>query len=556
MTITLFPDQQEALDRTLAEYKAQPVGGKALVVAPTAWGKTVFFSFLAQALKSVNILIIAHRDELLNQAREKLQMVEPTAIVGKVGSGVYEWDTPITVAGIDTISQERHLKNLHKFNYGLVITDECHHFPAPKYQKVKHALPDAFWLGVTATDDRLDNKSLFPHFGAPVFRMTIVEAIEKQRLCSLKVHAVQTDVELDTIGSSKNADGETDFNEKELANAIDTPARNSLIVRKYQEYASGERAVAFCVTVKHAKHLAETFNNAGIPAALISGDTTIPERQRIFTAYRAGDIKVLTNVQVLTEGWDEPLAKVCIMARPTQSRALYTQCCGRVLRKAPGKQYGLILDITDNCFRLRLSLQSVHRITGVKIRDGETIEEALKREAAGNTDEKEAVVRKLKEGHKRDMELNILAFEKLEWQERPGGLFVLEIGLEKHRIALAPCKGSEGLYDVFARLAPRYDGQIWLKGQPLDWALQEAEKRAKMLLVDSKSVTLVDRNAPWRSKPIDPNSNQVKTLKWYRIPWTPEMTKGEASDLIDAHKQKIEQRKAKAAAKKAQEVGA
>jgi hypothetical protein len=135
-------------------------------------------------------------------------------------------------------------------------------------------------------------------------------------------------------------------------------------------------------------------------------------------------------------------------------------------------------------------------------------------------------------------------------------MFVLEVGAQKHRIALVPREfaGWEQLYDVLARLAPDFTGQKWLSGQTLDGALQYAEKRAHLLL--EKGAAMVDRNASWRNGTI--SEGQAKTLKWYKIPYGPGttiVTKGQASDAIDLHKQELERKKAAKAVKR-KEVGA
>ena len=552
MAIELYPDQQEALDAVLALYKEQPQGGKALVVAPTAWGKTIFFSSLARVLQGVNILIIAHRDELLNQARDKIHMIDPTAIVGKVGGGIHEYGAPITVAGIDTISQPKHLKNLHQFGYKLIICDECHHFPAPKYQKVKHVLPDAFWLGVTATDDRLDKKSLEPHFGKPAFRMSIIEAIQRKRLCDVKAIAIRTETNLDELRSVRNNDGEIDFNQQELAEAVDTPARNKRVVEAYREHAPGRRAICFCVSVQHAQSLAYTFNDFGIPAAVVSGTTSPQDRAQIYKDLQNGSIKVLCNVLVLTEGFDLPLIDCVIMARPTQSRGLYTQCIGRGLRLAPGKKFCLVLDLTDNSLRLRLQPQTFRSVIGKQPKDGETLLDTLAREEEERTDkeaaEKRAIIRKLNEKRDKDVALDLFALP--DWQEKENGMFVMEVGLERHRIALVPCSYVEGCYEVWARLAPDFRAQCWAKANPLDWAMQLAEKRARM--INTGKTKLVDKSADWRNQPMSPG--QESYLKWKKIPIKEGMTRGEASDIIDRDKsERLAAKEAKEARKAARE---
>lgn len=554
--IELFPDQQEALDRVLERYKEMPIGGRALVVAPTAWGKTIFFSSLIHTLKlDKPILIIAHRDELLDQARDKFHMFDPTAIIGKVGGGKHEYGAPITVASVDTISGEKHLEKLAEYGYELVICDECHHIPAPKYMKVLKVLEKAFWLGVTATDERLDGKSLEPILGKAIFRMPIVEAIAKKRLSDVKAVAIRTETNLENISSSKNMEGEVDFNQTELNLAVNTPARNRRIVEAYQEHLAGERAICFGVTVAHAQAIADAFNEVGIPSACVHGNTSIQpieERKRIYTAFDKGEILVVTNVLVLTEGFDAPKIKGILMARPTQSQALYLQCVGRGLRKSPGKSHCLILDLTDNCGKYRLKTQSLKRAIKDAL-EGETILEALEREKREN-EERQVQVRKLKEKRLQDVQIDL--FEALEWKELPNGVFMLEVGPEKHKIALIPSRNNPELYCVWFKRAPfnkPTDKATNLSENPvpIDWAQTEAEKIARKLLADSRNALWMDKVHP-NPKRNDPITEPQKgMLRMYRIPYTDEMTKGEASDLISKRKDEIEKRKAEKALKQA-----
>jgi superfamily II DNA/RNA helicase len=356
-------------------------------------------------------------------------------------------------------------------------------------------------------------------------------------------------VSLDNIHTSMG-----DFNEKELDLAVNTPERNILIVQKYQEHVSGKRAVAFCVTVSHAQALAYAFNEQGIYAAVIEGNTPLDERARIYKAFRAGEIRVLCNVMVLTEGWDEPLCEVAIMARPTQSRGLFTQQFGRILRPAPGKKHATVLDITDNSYRLRLTPQTLRSVIGKQLQPDETLLDTLAREESEKEEkeaaEKRVLIRKLNE--KRDTDKIVNLFALPEWQERENGMFVLEVGIERHRIALVPCQSSgfAQLYDVWAKLAPTFDAQPWMKAQPLDWAMQYAEKRARQLLEDPKSRVLMDQGAPWRNAPM--TEGQKKFLIWKKIPWTDMMTKGEASNLIEAWKTEDAKKKAAKAARDAE----
>lgn len=525
-------------------------------------GKTVIFSHVIYSLArehGLNAIVLCHLDELLEQAADKYRMVKPDAIIGKVGSGVHEYGGEVTVAGVQTVSRPEHLKQL-KALYGtgkklILVIDEAHLSAAPSYQRVQEALPDAFVLLVTATPYRLDGKSIIDK--PPLFQRTILEMIQEKYLCDIKAIAIRTDVSLDEVKSMAG-----DFNERDLDLAVNTPVRNKRIVDAYQEHSLGKRALAFCVTVAHAEALCYMFNDHGIASAVVSGKTPLDERKRLYAAFERGEVLVLTTVNVLSIGFDSPRAEVAIMARPTQSQALYVQQAGRVLRLAPGKKMALLLDITDNSQRMRIMPKNFKRAIAPLAKDDESLLQALAREEDEKAEkvaaEKRALIRKLNE--RREKDKNVDLFGLPDWQERENGLFVMEVGLMKHRIALAPCKGTLGLYDVYARLAPNFSaGQKWMSAQPLDWAMAHAEKRARQLLDDPGAVKLVDKNASWRSKPIEPEGKQAKMLNWYRIAWgegTSILTKGDASDAIDAHKQKIEARKAAKAERARAKAGA
>ncbi len=533
------PYQTECINRVIEAHKTNPQG-KALLVLPTGTGKTIVFSHIAKRL-GLTTLIIAHRQELLSQAADKMRMIRPDAIIGQVGAGRHEYGAEITVASVQTISRPEHLKNLHRFGYGLVIIDECHHSKANGYQAVLDVLPDAFVLGVTATSDRLDKQNIEDIFGEPIFSASIIDMVQEGYLCDLRAIAIRTQVNLDDLHTQAG-----DYKVDELETMIDTPERNNRIVEAYQEHCSGRQALCFSVTVAHAWNLNTAFSNAGIASAVVSGTTPADERARILSEYEKGKINVVCNCAVLTEGYDAPQTSCIIMARPTQSRALYVQSIGRGTRLAPSKNDCIILDITDNCLKHRLEPQSLTRALGKHLNDDESLieaEEREKREAA------ETRVRTTKDG-KRSQDITINILERLDWQKRDNGMFVLEVGAQKHRIALVPCEGEEyqdmwggiGYYSVWARLAPMFEPQMWVQSAPLDWCQSIAEKRARLLLSDAKNVVLVDRNAPWRS--YGATDRQKELLTQFRVQFNPDtITKGEASDILDPIFEKLRKKR-------------
>jgi superfamily II DNA or RNA helicase len=544
-SLTLRPYQNDCIERVMSIYRQQPRGKKVLVVLPTGGGKTIVFTEIARQV-GVNTLIIAHRQELLQQAADKFRLIDPTAVIGQVGAGRHEYGAPVTIASVQTISRPEHLKALQCFGYGLIIIDECHHSAAAGYQAVLDAVPDAFVLGVTATPDRLDKQNIEYIFGKPVFSVSIIDLIEQEYLSDLRAIAVRTTTSLDELHIQSG-----DFKVDELEEAIDTEGRNERIVSAYMTHCQGRQALCFAVTVKHAQNLARTFNTLGIRAAVVSGDTSPDERKYLLRSYERGTIGVLCNVGILTEGYDAPQTSCIIMARPTQSRALYVQCIGRGTRLAPGKTDCIVLDVTDNCLKHRLEPLSLGQALDldVSLSDGESIIQAKMRKEQETAESvpmekpselQERIIKVTKRTH--DLAVNILA--RMDWKRRSSGAYYLEVGEKKHKIILIPSadENKEGYYAVWAQLAPDYKIQQWLRESPLEWAQQHAEIKARLLQADEKKLVLVDTNAPWRAWPA--SHKQIFMLRKYNIPFAPDITSGEASDLIAKAKDDRERQKA------------
>lgn len=548
--ITLRLYQETCVECVLATYQRQPHGGTALIVIPTGGGKTIVFTEIARQLK-LNTLIIAHRQELLQQAADKFRIVEPTAIIGQVGGGRFEWGAPVTCASIQTISRPEHRKNLKLFGYGLVIIDEGHHAWAESYQSVLRELRDAFILAVTATPDRSDKRRIESLFGEPVFFISILDLVEQGHLCDLRAFAIQTATSLSGLSVS---DG--DYEIEELEQIIDNPERNETIVRAYLTRCKGRQGLCFGVTIEHAKHLSEMFNHFGIPAAFVSGDqkiTPLEERRRILHDFERGILQIVANCGVLIEGYDCPQVSCIIMARPTGSRALYTQCIGRGTRKAPGKTDCIILDITDNVLKLRLEPLTLGKTLEKSLRPGESLRQCQKREEREKSEtgpvepeekqERTTIVTK----RTQDLPINILT--RFVWKRAPSGAYHLEVGKNKHRIILRPSETKEGYYSVWAKLAPTFKPQQWMKEIPLEWAQQHAEMKARLIQADDTKLVLVDSQAAWRAHPA--SIKQLYMLRKYGIPYEASITAGEASDLIGREKVEREQRKAEKKAESA-----
>lgn len=347
MSPTLRPYQKEAIDAVLG---ARRSGVRRMVVSlPTGAGKTVIFSHLARLARR-QVLVLVHREELLAQAKEKLERATLGGRVVSIERGAERApdEAEILVCSIRSLHEERLTRLLRGRDVGLVIYDECHHAAAEDNLRVLRQL-GAFeegWtgtlLGFTATTERGDGKGLDTVFERIVYSLTLPAMIEAGYLVPLRGFRVSTAADLRGLSGAG-----LDFREEELEEAIDIEERNALVARSIQELARDRRTIAFCVTVRHAKHLAHALNALGVPAGIVYGAMPSDARAAALSEFRAGRTQVLTNVGVLTEGFDDPGVSCVAMARPTRSAALYAQCVGRGTRLHPGKEDCLILDFVD-----------------------------------------------------------------------------------------------------------------------------------------------------------------------------------------------------------------
>jgi ATP-dependent helicase IRC3 len=360
--VTLRPYQTEAIDAVLAARRAGV--RRMLVCLPTGAGKTVIFSRLAQ-LAQRQVLVLAHREELLFQAKEKLEYALGGQQVVAIERGAERAaaDAKVLVCSIRSLHEERLAQVLRGRNLGLVIYDECHHAAADDNLRVLRQLGafDAAWtgtlLGFTATTARGDGKGLDSVFERIVYSRSLPELIADGYLSKLRGFRVTTSADLTRLSSTG-----LDFRDEELAEAVDIEERNALVARSIQELARDRRTIAFCVTVNHARNLCQSLNLLGVPAGIVHGAMKPDVRAQALADFRAGVTQVLCNVAVLTEGFDDPGVSCVAMARPTRSEGLYAQCVGRGTRLHPGKQDCLILDFVDVS---QLSLCSLPSLFGV-----------------------------------------------------------------------------------------------------------------------------------------------------------------------------------------------
>ncbi len=343
----LRPYQEEAIAAVL---EAEDRGVKrGVVVLPTGSGKTVVFSSLIRILRRPT-LVLAHRTELLDQACDKIERTlgEGVSVAVEQGDQRAPADADVVVASIRSLRTERLERLISSRPFGLVIYDECHHAPADDNRRVLTQLGafDAGWggllVGFTATTGRGDRRGLQEVFTEIVYHRGLPAMIRDGYLVGLRGFRVTTEADLRQLSP-----GGGDFVIDELEEVVDIRGRNALVARTIQELCRDRKTLVFCVTVQHARNLAQALSEVGVPTGLIHGELPRDERSAVLDAFRAGTLAAITNVGVLTEGFDEPSVSCVAMARPTRSESLYTQCVGRGTRLAPGKEDCLVLDFVD-----------------------------------------------------------------------------------------------------------------------------------------------------------------------------------------------------------------
>ncbi len=347
----LYPFQREAKEAVLRHWEG---GHKAALVSlPTGSGKTIVFSDILQSSLSGSSgkgLVLVHRDELLRQAVEKLNLVWPGAKLSTVDAASSNFTGQITIASV--MSMVRRLANIPPIHK--VVTDEAHHAPARSWLKIykwiAELFPDWQHLGVTATPIRTKGASdLEAIFGKPVYVKSIFELIVEGYLSPLKGMEVRTQVSVEDVGIQAG-----DFIAEELSRVINTRERNRLVVENYLELAADRKALVFAADLNHARSLADMFKAHGVSAAWVSGETPLSLRRSFLEKLHNGEIQVIVNCMVFTEGFDEPSLDAILVARPTRSLVLYCQMIGRGLRPYPGKKNCLFIDFVDNSSKHRL----------------------------------------------------------------------------------------------------------------------------------------------------------------------------------------------------------
>jgi len=536
--IRLRPYQQEAIDSFFA---ALPEHKRQLIVLPTGAGKTVVFGALARHYfehvdSSKPILVLAHRTELLEQAETKLQMVWPAVMTGRVQAERNEQLGQVMLASTQTLVAGRSIREP-----GLIIYDECHHSRAEGALRVLKEL-GAFedngpaLLGVTATPSRSDKTELGDVFEHLTYERTILQMIMDGYLSDVRgKKVVIPNLELKQVRMSGG-----DYSAQDLSVAMNHDIALNAVVEAFVRHAKERKAVIFAVDVKHAKALAERFKLAGYKAAAIDGTMKWEDRTKILQDFAKDKLRILVNVQVLSEGFDQPDVDCVVIARPTKSQSLYTQMVGRALRLHPGKNDALVLDLTgasdDKNLQTFARLMKTQTTPEKKaapaprskeksnaqpaedlktMMTGESVAEWLARLAAeeqARGDEAEQFVQAI----------NLFANRSRFRWERVKDHFAISYGNGHWAYLILE---GQTWWPIIELTGPRYL-PLHDEALPLEYAQGIAEGFLELL-----ETKLIQKDADWRTAPV--SERQAYLLGKYHIQYDKTWTRGMASDALN-----------------------
>ena len=393
---------------------------KTLIVMPTGTGKTILFSNICmeEVARGGRPLILAHRDELIRQAADKLR--KSTGLecaIEKAGEEAHDSLFPVVVGSVQTLQRPARLARFARDHFTLIVIDECHHAVSPTYASPIEYFEGARVLGVTATADRADKKELGTVFDSMAYEYKLMDAIREGFLAPIRAQTIPLNIDLRNVGTEKG-----DFKADDLGDAL-APYLD-LIAEHVKERCAERKTIVFVPLIATAVKFAEILRSKGVNAQHISGaDEQRDEKTKWYASQGRG--AVMVNSMLWTEGFDDPPTDCIIVLRPTKSRPLYAQMVGRGTRICEGKTDLLLLDFLWLCYKHQLcrpaniiaeTPEEVEMITDAQTAagaDGMMIDEqALLDAKAENTRKREeALAEKLREQRQKKAKL----VDPLQW---------------------------------------------------------------------------------------------------------------------------------------------
>ena len=361
MDITPYSYQQEILDKLEAERKVRGYT-RNLVVAATGTGKTVISALDYKRFRKQNpgkpcrLLFVAHREEILRQSLYTFRAVLKDANFGEMFVGNYKPESIDNLfISIQTFnSQDFTAKTSPEF-YDFIIVDEFHHAAAPTYQKLLAYYQPRILLGLTATPERMDGKSVLPYFNNRIAaEIRLPEAIDRKLLCPFQYFGVTDTVDLDTLKWRAGGYDKNELSNLYTLSGTTANRRADHVVSSLLKYVTDideVKGLGFCVTVEHAEFMCRYFNDHNIPSMFLTGKSPDEERKAAKQRLVAGEVRFIFVVDIYNEGVDIPDVNTVLFLRPTESLTVFLQQLGRGLRLAEDKECLTVLDFIGQANR-------------------------------------------------------------------------------------------------------------------------------------------------------------------------------------------------------------
>ena len=340
--------QQEMLERLHDAWEEQQ---SVMVQMPAGTGKTHLMAAVIRENMAHGVLIVAHRVELIGQISQTLESFGIEH--GIVDRTTLDLDRKtkehkVVVASIQTLARRMATANYandKNFRPQLVIIDEAHHAVAKTYRLLWEMWPEAKFLGLTATPCRLNGTGFTDLFDTLLESYSIQEFIDREWLSDFEyVSVTPENWMVERIAGLKKRGADGDYQMKEMATVMDSQESIAHLYQSYLKFTRGKKGIVYAISREHAQHISDYYVNHGVKCCWIEAMTPAEERQRLVDAYRQGEIDVIVNVDIFSEGFDCPEVEFIQLARPTLSLTKYLQQVGRGMRPVPFKDYVTILD--------------------------------------------------------------------------------------------------------------------------------------------------------------------------------------------------------------------
>ena len=361
MDIAPYSYQQEILDKLQAEREVRRYT-RNLVVAATGTGKTVISALDYKRFRKQNpdkpcrLLFVAHREEILRQSLYTFRAVLKDANFGELFVGNYKPDSIDNLfISIQTFNSQNFTEKTTPEFYDYIVVDEFHHAAAPTYQKLMTYYHPKILLGLTATPERMDGKSILPYFNSRIAaEIRLPEAIDRKLLCPFQYFGVTDTIDLDKLKWAAGGYDRGELSNLYTMSGIVAQRRGDHVISSVLKYVTDiddVKGLGFCVAIEHAEYMAEYFNKHNIPSIYLTGKSPDEERKLAKNKLINGEVRFIFVVDIYNEGVDIPEVNTVLFLRPTESLTIFLQQLGRGLRLAEGKECLTVLDFIGQANR-------------------------------------------------------------------------------------------------------------------------------------------------------------------------------------------------------------